>query len=406
MKHKYKINIDQPVPSDDKIAQHKDFGRILADYRNLTEPIYNRPLYKNPKAFMGLALILTIAFLVFWAVEKEEKDKANATVELPAEIKMAEENSFLKPPSPTLSVPSIRLKADFAKPQKVTLPDGLVLTVPANAFEGENGAPVSGEVELVVRDVSQPADLIAMGLPMQTENSMISPMLVLDVTATQAGKPLQLKPGQKISIEREVAPNFSKAQSIFALDVKDRHWTGGENASIQPIARKVGVASLPEEDGFGVVQFDENGQVLPQKQPVNAAGKEIKVMQFDISSLGIVCLGESAGDNNSLLMQKMRFTDTQDQPLRLLTLYSLPKGMNTVQFHWPKTADFVFEVGMVAGNTSQLVGFLPDGRLAIAKEVGILPESDAVHTLKMEISATPVKDLQDLTQLLSVADGQ
>ena len=128
MKHKYKINIDQPVPSDDKIAQHKDFGRILADYRNLTEPIYNRPLYKNPKAFMGLALILTIAFLVFWAVEKEEKDKANATVELPAEIKMAEENSFLKPPSPTLSVPSIRLKADFAKPQKVTLPDGLVLT--------------------------------------------------------------------------------------------------------------------------------------------------------------------------------------------------------------------------------------------------------------------------------------
>ena len=49
MKHKYKINIDQPVPSDDKIAQHKDFGRILADYRNLTEPIYNRPLYKNPK---------------------------------------------------------------------------------------------------------------------------------------------------------------------------------------------------------------------------------------------------------------------------------------------------------------------------------------------------------------------
>ncbi len=80
--------------------------------------------------------------------------------------------------------------------------------------------------------------------------------------------------------------------------------------------------------------------------------------------------------------------------------------MNTVQFHWPKTADFVFEVGMVAGNTSQLVGFLPDGRLAVAKVVGILPESDAVHTLKMEISAAPVKDLQDLTQLLSVVDGQ
>ncbi len=283
MKHKYKINIDQPVPSDDKIAQHKDFGRILADYRNLTEPIYNRPLYKNPKAFMGLALILTIAFLVFWAVEKEEKDKANATVELPAEIKMAEENSFLKPPLQALSVPSLRLKADFAKPQKLTLPQGLVLSVPANAFEGENGDAVTGDVELVVRNTAQPADWIAMGLPMQTDKSMISPMLVLDIQAMQSGKPLRLKPGQKISIEREVAPDFGKAQSVFTLDTKARTWIGGQNDGIQPIARKVGVASLPQEDGFGVVQFDEKGQVLPQKQPANVAGKEIKVMQFDIS---------------------------------------------------------------------------------------------------------------------------
>jgi hypothetical protein len=405
MKHKYKINIDQPVPSDDKIAQHKDFGRILADYRNLTEPIYNRPLYKNPKAFMGLALILTIAFLVFWAVEKEEKDKANATVELPAEIKMAEENSFLKPPVQTLSVPSLQLKADFAKPQKLSLPQGVVLSVPANAFEGENGDAVSGDVELVVRNTAQPADWIAMGLPMQTDKSMISPMLVLDIQAMQSGKPLRLKPGQKISIEREVAPDFGKAQSVFTLDTKARTWTGGANETIQPVARKVGVASLSQEDGFGVVQFDEKGQVLPQKQPVNAAGKEIKVLQFDISQLGIVCLGESAA-NSGLLTQKVRFTDVNGQALRLLTLYSLPKGMNTVQFHWPKTADFVFEVGFIAGNTSQLVGFLPDGRLAVAKKVGILPESDAVHTLKMEISAAPVKDLQDLTQLLSVADGQ
>ena len=69
MKHKYKINIDQPVPSDAQIDRHKDFGRTLAAYHNLTQPIYRVPLYKNPKAFIGLVLIFTIAALVFCSAE-------------------------------------------------------------------------------------------------------------------------------------------------------------------------------------------------------------------------------------------------------------------------------------------------------------------------------------------------
>lgn len=406
MKHKYKINIDQPVPSDDKIAQHKDFGRILADYRNLTEPIYNRPLYKNPKAFMGLALILTVAFLVFWAVEKEEKDKANPTVELPMELKMAEENSFLHPPSATVAVPSMRMKSDFAKPEKVALANGLVLTIPADAFENEDGTPTQGEVEVVLRVASTPAEFIAMGLPMQTEKQVIDPVVVIDVQAAAIGKPLRLKPGRQIAVEQQVAPDFAHAQAIFSLDLPNRAWTGGNNESVQPVVRKVAMASLPQEDGFGVVQFDEKGQVIPQKQPTHVAGKEIKVLQFNIGQLGIVCLGETAGNSSGLLTHKLRLTDRQGQPLRILTLYSLPKGLNTVQFHWPTTADFQFEVGTMAGSTSTLVGFLPDGRLAIAKDISLPAENGNAHTLPMEISAAPVKDLQDLTQLLAATSGQ
>jgi hypothetical protein len=341
-------------------------------------------------------------------VEKEDEDKAkNAQIEaLPTEMQHAEEKSFLKPPSQNVALPWIHVKSDFQKPQKVELPDGLVLTIPADAFETETGAPVEGEVEVVVRAASEPADLIAMGLPMQSDLQVLNPLLVLDIHATANGNPVQLKEGASIVVEQELAPNFARPQTVYTLDVNQRKWIGGENEFFKPAVRKEGRAAMPQDDGFGVVQYDENGQVIPQKQPQQKGEKEIKVLQFTLSSLGISCLGESAGATKGLMNYKVRFADAQGQALRLLTLYSLPKGLNTVQFYFPKTADYVFEAGMMAGTTTTFAGFLPDGRLALVKGVGALPETMPVHTLKMEISPAPIKDLQELTQLLAGDVGQ
>lgn len=407
MKNKYKINIDQPLPSDDKIAQHKDFGRILADYHNLTQPIYRRPLYKNPKAFIGLVFILSIAFLVFWAVEQEEKEKAKTeeAAKMPKELLMAEENAFLKAPIPALALPVMSVKANASKPQAIEVPGKVTVQVPADAFQTADSKPVRGDIDLSIRTITQPAELIAMGLPMQGDNQLIQQHLVLEVNATQNGQPLTLQPGKSIHIEQQVAPEFSQALSHFNLDSKSRKWVGTAEAPIQPTIRKQNAASIRQEDGFGVIQFDENGKVIPEKRQPAPNGKEIKVLSFDLKQLGIACLGESASNTSGLMSYKVRFTDPQGQALRILTLYSLPEGLNTVQFFWPKSTDFTFEPMMLSGTATTFAGFLPDGRLAISQPVGVLPNTVPVHTLKMEISDSPVKDIHDLTQRLAPASG-
>jgi hypothetical protein len=407
MKHKYKINIDQPLPGDDKIARHKDFGRILADYHNLTQPIYRKPLYKNPKAFLGLVMIVSIALLVFWTVDEEDKEKAKQkeVEQLATEIRLAEENSFLKPPVPVLEVPSIRTQVEADKAQVVKLANGLEVTIPADAFE-KAGEPVTGKVDVEVRTVQSPAEMIAMGLPMQSQNRLIHPLLVLDVKAMQGDQELVLRPGKALDVIQPVDPSYAKAQAVFMLDVKTRSWQGGENPAIQPVMRKEKIASMGMEDGFGVVQYDDNGKVIPQKRPSgDGAAKEIKVMAFHITQLGTIALGESSGMGSNAPVHKLRFTDAKGAPLRVLTLYSMPKGLNTVQFLWPKGSDFTFEVGLMASTTTTLAGFLPDGRLAIAKGVAVMQDTDKTHTLVMEISDQPIQDLQDLTQRLAVVDG-
>lgn len=407
MKHKYKINIDQPLPSEENIAAHKDFGRILADYHNLTQPIYRKPLYKNPKAFIGLVFILTVAFLVFWAVEKEEKDKEKEAEmkELPAEIKLAEANSFMKPPTPALAVPPIALEIDARKQQKIALPNGTLLDIPANAFVRADGEQVSGMVQLKVRTITSLAEIIAMGLPMQLEGGLLQGQAIVEVDATSAHpegpQQLVLASGQKIGVEIPVSDDAAPAR-IFQLDPTKHLWIG-ESAKVGVVVKPQHVASVHPDDGFGVVEYDENGQVIPTRKPEsNHEGKpQIKVLQFPMDKLGVVCIGNDMPEKGKVgISYRVRFTDTAQQPLRMLTLYAINHSANTVKFHWPKSADFQFDIDVATGAHTDYLGFLSDGRLAIARNVVAMPSTPDVHIIPMTVSEAPIQNLQELTQLI------
>ncbi len=412
MKHKYKINIDQPVPSDAQIDRHKDFGRTLAAYHNLTQPIYRVPLYKNPKAFIGLVLILTIAGLVFWAVEEEDKEKAKEKerMELPADVRMAEENSFLKAPISALQVPAVTLDFDGSKPQKLALADGTTMSLPANSFGRPDGIMAQKPIHLKVRQVNSIAELISLGLPMYTEGKLISPTDVIEISATNDGvegpETLILSPNAKISIEVPVADDALQARQLFTLDPKTHAWRSAAAAPITPHAKPSNKAMINGNDGFGVVEYDAQGNIIPQKKATVPAGeKPIQVLQFDLGQLGTVCLGEAIGQASGSVPYKVRFTDPSGQPLRLLTLYGLAKGRNTVEFLWPKSADFAFDINIAPSVTNSYVGFLPDGRLATIQNVVAMPETQDVHVLQMQVSAAPIKDLQELTQLIDGLTG-
>lgn len=72
---KFKFNIDQPDPSDDKINRHKDFKKLHGNYQRMTKPLYKTPLYKNPKVFLVLLLILVLAYVI---AEMRDDDKKKA----------------------------------------------------------------------------------------------------------------------------------------------------------------------------------------------------------------------------------------------------------------------------------------------------------------------------------------
>lgn len=73
----YKFNIDPRPPKEEKIAEHRDFGRVMHNYQRMTNPLYRTPLYRYRKIFLGLLLVLVVAFIVseYGNEHKEELKK-------------------------------------------------------------------------------------------------------------------------------------------------------------------------------------------------------------------------------------------------------------------------------------------------------------------------------------------
>lgn len=79
---KYKLNSDNnpKLPSDESIEKQKDFGKLFHEYENFTKRP-KKPMYKDPKYFLLLVVLLLLAYLVFEVVNKEGENKGKEPIE-------------------------------------------------------------------------------------------------------------------------------------------------------------------------------------------------------------------------------------------------------------------------------------------------------------------------------------
>jgi len=78
---KYKLDREQKELSDQEVLKYKDFGKLVYNYHIATRPIYKKPLYKDPKMFIALVLIVLLAIWVAEEVAKEKEAEQQAPQE-------------------------------------------------------------------------------------------------------------------------------------------------------------------------------------------------------------------------------------------------------------------------------------------------------------------------------------
>jgi hypothetical protein len=73
MKRTYRISPQaRPALTDAEIARYRDPKRLLYNYQKASRMLHGKPLYKDPKAFLAILLIVLLAWFIAEVVEKKK----------------------------------------------------------------------------------------------------------------------------------------------------------------------------------------------------------------------------------------------------------------------------------------------------------------------------------------------
>jgi hypothetical protein len=73
MKHQYRISPQGkgPEPTDEELLRYRDSGKLIYNYQRASSALHRKPLYRDPKAFVALLLIVLLAWFISEVVDKE-----------------------------------------------------------------------------------------------------------------------------------------------------------------------------------------------------------------------------------------------------------------------------------------------------------------------------------------------
>lgn len=73
-KYTYKKGGKPKIPASE-IAKMKDFEGLKTNYQRAVYDIHKKPVYKNPRFFFGLLMVILIAYILFEMADKEAKQQ-------------------------------------------------------------------------------------------------------------------------------------------------------------------------------------------------------------------------------------------------------------------------------------------------------------------------------------------
>jgi hypothetical protein len=105
----------------------------------------------------------------------------------------------------------------------ITYGSGTKLSIPANAFEDANGAPVTGNVDITYREFRDPVDIVLSGIPMTYDSGGVVENFesagMFEISASQNGSEVFLREGMQIDMDFAVVDTASTF-NFYRLDEK------------------------------------------------------------------------------------------------------------------------------------------------------------------------------------------
>lgn len=86
MKRHYRITPEgrRPALTDAEITRYRDPKRLMYNYQKASQLLHKKPLYRDPKAFFALLLIVALAWFLADVVDKRPDQAKKPRIEDPS----------------------------------------------------------------------------------------------------------------------------------------------------------------------------------------------------------------------------------------------------------------------------------------------------------------------------------
>lgn len=237
--NKYNFKFNPPELTSEQINKHKDFDALLAQFEAVeaTKPklqIAQRRSWRRTLTYIStVGTAAAIALLVYFNMSSPDIEQivADKLAAMP----------YVNPPMMEMQKEYATFTLDGTAGGVYEYESGSKVTVPANAFVDENGALVTGEIELKYREFHDAVDFFLGGIPMDYDSANVKHHLIsagmVEVQAYKNGQPIELNKNKELDIELvstiDYHPDYQF--NVYKLNTKNRQWEYKGIDNIEPI---------------------------------------------------------------------------------------------------------------------------------------------------------------------------
>lgn len=240
----YNFKFNPPEPTSEQIRQKMDFDALLAQFEATAPPEAsplrvvsnnsNRTRWRRSLMYVaGVAAAAMLALAIFMNIGGSDIENQVAERML--------NQPFVHPTMQKLEKAYKIFTLEGTQGGVFEYESGSKVTVPANAFVDENGALVTGEVELRYKEYLDFVDFFIAGIPMKYDSTgnayQLNSAGMIDVQAFQNGNPIQLKANKTLNVELVSYIDYHPKDqyNVYQLDAENRKWNYNGIDNIEPV---------------------------------------------------------------------------------------------------------------------------------------------------------------------------
>lgn len=259
MRKNYNYISNLQEPDSERIRQYQDFAALLAEHEQQSVDTGTRPgRVRSLRIAFAAAATVAAGLALLWMLRTGATD-AVPTPQLLAEESAAffAERPAIQPALPNLSVPQMAQTVASATGGEIDLGERAHLRIPATAFIDAEGNAVTGEVQITYRTMTDQADLLISGLPMEYRKTeqryQLAAAGVVEVAAFQNGEEVQLAPDKTLEVTLVESIRLVSNTPVASREVlywgNDRaNWLDGQAASYTMDTRAEDLGSKEARD--------------------------------------------------------------------------------------------------------------------------------------------------------------